>query len=73
MRVRLTRKLAQRLDGVDLRSFHVGDILNLPQTDARLLLAEGWAVPERRMADRFNRVERTSASTDISDQQRRAS
>lgn len=43
MRVRLTRKLADCLDGVDLRAHTTGDVLDLPAREARLLLAEQWA------------------------------
>jgi hypothetical protein len=52
MRVRLTRKLAGKIDGVDLQGFQVDDVLDLPSQQARLLLAEDWAVPERRASDR---------------------
>lgn len=45
MRIRLTRKLADCLDGVDLSHYSVGDVLDLPRRDAHLLLAEGWASP----------------------------
>ena len=48
MRVRLTRKLSQHIDGVDLTRYEVGDILNLPTSDAQLLVAEHWAIRERR-------------------------
>lgn len=44
MRVRLTRKLADCLDGVDLSRYAVGDVLDLPKWEAHLLIAEGWAV-----------------------------
>lgn len=50
MRVRLTRKLAQEIDGIDLSSHDVGDVVDLPAPKARLLIAEKWAVPERRQA-----------------------
>jgi len=43
MKIRLTRKLAEFIDGVDLRSFQVGDVVDLTAADANLLLAEGWA------------------------------
>jgi hypothetical protein len=43
MQVRLTRKLAQCIDGVDLTGCEVGEILNLPVHDAHLLIAEDWA------------------------------
>ena len=45
MRVRLTRKFAEAIDGIDLSRHCVGDFIDLPQQDAELLLAEGWASP----------------------------
>lgn len=45
MRVQLIRKLAAMIDGVDLTHSEVGDLIELPARDARLLIAEGWAVP----------------------------
>jgi hypothetical protein len=51
MRVRLIRKLADQIDGVDLRESDVGDLLDVGWTDARVLIAEGWATPARRAAD----------------------
>lgn len=46
MRIRVTKKLAQCIDGVDVSRFHVGDVVDLPRYQAELLLAEGWAVPQ---------------------------
>ena len=46
MRVRLIKKLAQWIDGVDLRTHAPGDVFDLSRSEARLLLAEGWAVAE---------------------------
>ena len=43
LRVRLIRKLAERVNGVDLSKVHVGESLDLPSKDARILIAEGWA------------------------------
>ena len=43
--VRLTRKYAEMINGVDLAMCSVGDVLRLPARDAALLIAEGWAVP----------------------------
>src|SRR5688572_26665663 len=43
--VRLTRKYAEMIDGVDLADAHVGDELKLPTHDADMLIAEGWAEP----------------------------
>jgi hypothetical protein len=48
MKVRLTRTLARVLDGVDLSSHAVGDVIDLPPEHARLVIAEDWAIPERR-------------------------
>ena len=43
MLVRLTRKLANRIDGVDISRYRVGDVIQLPFRAASLLIAEGWA------------------------------
>jgi hypothetical protein len=48
MKVRLTRKYADRINGIDLRGREPGDLLDLEPRDARLLLAEEWATVERR-------------------------
>jgi len=48
VRVWLTRKLADCIDGVDLSGQEVGDVLELPSREASLLLAEGHAEPDRR-------------------------
>lgn len=45
MRVRLTRKLADWVDGVDLSGHQEGDVLTLTGRKAQLLVAEGWAQP----------------------------
>src|SRR4051812_46636847 len=41
--VRLTRKYAGCLNGIDLSHAHVGDLLTVPERDAALLIAEHWA------------------------------
>ncbi len=51
MKVRLSRVLADYLDGIDVRNRRPGDVLDLPDNEARLLIAERWAVPERRSQD----------------------
>jgi len=48
MKVRLTKKLAESIDGVHLGTSRVGDVLELPEVEARLLIAEDWATPRER-------------------------
>jgi hypothetical protein len=48
MHVRLQRKLADKIDGIDLSNYEVGDVIDLPERKARILVAEGWGVIERR-------------------------
>jgi hypothetical protein len=48
MKVVLTRKLADSMDGVNVAAYQVGDVLDLTVSEARLLVAEAWATPERR-------------------------
>jgi hypothetical protein len=50
--VRLVRKYAEMIDGVNLENAAVGDRLELSPRDADVLIAEGWAeraVDERRV------------------------
>jgi hypothetical protein len=44
MRIRLIRKLADHLDGIDVSPYVEGDIFELTLQEAELLIAEGWAV-----------------------------
>jgi hypothetical protein len=48
MKVRLSRVLADYLDGIDVRNYQAGDVLDLPAAEAHLLIAEQWAIEERR-------------------------
>ena len=48
VKVWLRKKLAECINGVRLQDAHVGDVLDLPASEARLLIAEEWAVLERR-------------------------
>jgi len=43
--VRLVRKLAEELNGLDLSRVGVGDVIEVPGHTALMLMAEGWAVP----------------------------
>jgi hypothetical protein len=47
MRVRLTVKLADVVDGIDLSEYAEGNVLELSESEARLLIAEKWAEPVR--------------------------
>lgn len=53
MRVRLRKKFAEMIDGIDLTRHKVGDYLLLRVEEAALLIAEGWAeLAERRRVPR---------------------
>ncbi len=41
--VRLTRKYAESIDGVDLSGYGVGQVISLPWRAATMLVLEGWA------------------------------
>ena len=43
MRVRLTVKLAEVVNGFDLSNYVEGDIIELSEGEGRMLLAERWA------------------------------
>jgi len=47
MQIVLIRKLAACLDGIDVSGVAEGDVLDLSQRNAELLVAEGWARPLR--------------------------
>jgi hypothetical protein len=49
MKIKLIRKLALQIDGIDISTRRVGDVFNLAPHDAETLIAEGWAeaVPQR--------------------------
>ena len=46
VRVRLIRKMAQQVDGVDISTHSVGETFELSAAEAGLLVAEGWAIVE---------------------------
>jgi hypothetical protein len=62
MRVRLRKKFAERVNGVDLTGRRVGDVFELPDADAERLIEVGWATAkiEQRHGSghRFSGVER---------------
>jgi hypothetical protein len=68
MKVRLTRKHAERIDGIDLGGQEPGDLLDLPPKEAQLIVAEEWAVPERRENQTSTGPRRRAADHPESDQ-----
>jgi hypothetical protein len=44
-KVRLTRKFAEIINGIDLSRARAGEELELSARDAQMLIAEGWAAP----------------------------
>jgi hypothetical protein len=52
MKIQLTRKLADSIDGVDLSHKKVGKVINVGRHDAQLLIAEGWGLPADSVGDR---------------------
>lgn len=51
MRVRVDHKLADSMDGIDLSYCAAGDLIDLPERDARIMVAEHWASFARRATD----------------------
>jgi hypothetical protein len=45
LKVRLTKRLARVVNGVNLSRIDIGDVVDMSSRDANVLLAEGWAVP----------------------------
>ena len=45
MFVRLTRKLAEVVNGIDISAYAEGDVIELSSADAQLPIAERWAEP----------------------------
>src|SRR4051794_14886999 len=52
MRIRLVRKLADAIDGVDISPYAVGDVIDLAAGEARLLIADRWAAAAENPARR---------------------
>ena len=48
MRIRLTKKFANLINGFDLTQARVGSVLAVCDRDGEMLIAEGWAVPHFR-------------------------
>jgi len=67
VKVRLTRKLAPCVDGIDLSSHEVGDVFDLPPEQAWLVIAENWAIPERRMSQNSSSEHRRRVGDQLPD------
>jgi hypothetical protein len=48
MRVRLIKKFARMINGIDLTLARVGGLMTVSERDGEMLIAEGWAVPHFR-------------------------
>jgi hypothetical protein len=70
MRVRLIKKFAEKIDGIDLSAYVLGDFVDLTRAEARLLLAEGWAVPQREPVAAEDRRQYGSSASHPSDPRR---
>ena len=69
--VRLLRKYAASIDGVNLENAVVGDRLDLPPREANILIAEGWAV--RADDERLERLLPRALAADSSRRSRKKS
>jgi hypothetical protein len=45
VQIRLTKALAERLNGYHLRAYRAGEVVDLPDGIAMMLVAESWAEP----------------------------
>ena len=52
------------MDGIDLSRRRVGDLIELSQRDAKILIAEGWATPDDAHRDRRIRADRRAETAD---------
>jgi len=50
-KVRLTRKFANMINGIDLSAVRAGDEIEVSSKEADMLIAEGWAAPVDRAHD----------------------
>jgi hypothetical protein len=42
--LRLTKRFAEAIDGISLAGYRVGDVIDFPPDEARVLIASEWAV-----------------------------
>lgn len=63
--MKLVKKFAEMIDDIDLSANQPGDVLDLKGSEARLLMAEGWAVRESRVEQRHYVSPRSHPSAPI--------
>jgi hypothetical protein len=63
--VRLIRKPADKLNGLDLSKHQVGEVIDVPSHTALMLMGEGWAVPLESAILRSRDVSRPVPASDI--------
>jgi hypothetical protein len=66
VKIRLNRKLADILNGIDVRRVKAGEELDLSAHDAELLVAEGWASYVERADDKPRRKPRKRSDPAVS-------
>jgi len=71
MRVRLTAKLAEVVNGVDISRYREGDVVELPERDCRMLMAERWAEAVPTLAVPPSRAWRPDARAIAAERKRR--
>jgi hypothetical protein len=85
MWIRLIRKLAASLDGVDVSRHAVGDVFDVKRQSAKALIAEGWAeaaeppsgraggnrLPALRTAERLRELRQQMEAKTLGEQERR--
>lgn len=71
MKVKLTKRFAEFIDGVNLSRAKPGDVLDLPPRDARILLAEEWALPVDGELSKVVQTPRPNEGTGAADRPRR--
>jgi hypothetical protein len=71
MWVRLTRRLANTIDGVSLSAHQIGEVFEVTRHEAELLVAEAWAVVVTPRAHRFQSRTAPKFSTAKADERRR--
>ena len=52
MKIRLTKRFAKFIDGIDLSRATAGEVLEVSSHEAALLILEGWAAPIDEVARR---------------------